>query len=433
MKSDGQARGRVYRLAEPRKVDLVAINYAPEVTGIGPYVTDAARWLVRAGWDVRVITGFPHYPQWRQTSDEPTRSTMDGVDVVRVRHRIPADPSISGRFAMEASFARGVLRAGLRPGAVVVLLSPPLVSARIILAALRLRRRRVAVGVWVQDIYSEAMEETGVGGGLGSVLVRRLERGTLRAADGVVVVHPRFRKVVRSLGADDSSIEEIRNWNQARLPVRLERTAARRARELPVDSTIVVHAGNMGAKQGLENVVDAARVAQSRDLDIHFYLVGDGNQRGVLEESAKDVTSHLTFVDPLPDETFHEFLSAADILLVNQQPGVLEMSVPSKLTTYFSLGIPVVAAVAEAGITADDVRAAGAGEVVPAADPAALVEAIERIAADPVLAREIGQCALGFVEQLSVDASMGRFERWLDAMAGVPRVTAETGRSRSNE
>ena len=242
---------------------------------------------------------------------------------------------------------------------------------------------------------------------------QKLERAALRSATGVAVVHPRFRRVVRELGADDAAVVEIRNWNQARLTPGLDRATARRARALPATDTIVVHAGNMGAKQGLENVVAAARLAQTRGLDMHFYLVGDGNRRSALEESAVDVASHLTFVDPLPDDEFHEFLSSADVLLVNQQAGVLEMSVPSKLTTYFSLGIPVVAAVAEAGITADEIRAAGAGEVVAPDRPEALVDAVERLVADPGRTDRFRQAALAFVDGLSVDASMTRFDAWL--------------------
>lgn len=400
-----------------RKVDLIAINYAPELTGIGPYVTDAARWLAAAGWDVRVVTGYPHYPQWRQTSEEPARASIDGVDVVRVRHRIPANPRMAGRFAMEASFAAGVMRAGVRRDAVAVLVSPPLVAARLIEAFLRVRGRRAGAGLWVQDIYSDAVAETGSGGALSRSLVARLESSALRAATGIAVVHPRFRRVVRDLGARDESVVEIRNWNQARLVPGLDRAIARRARGLPAAGTIVVHAGNMGAKQGLENVVAAARIAQADGRNMHFYLVGDGNRRAALEEAARDVASHLTFVDPLPDDEFHEFLSAADVLLVNQQPGVLEMSVPSKLTTYFSLGIPVVAAVAEAGITADEIRAAGAGVVVPPDRPEALVDAVGTVTADPRLTERFRLAALAFADGLSVDASMARFEEWLGSLA----------------
>ena len=100
----------------------------------------------------------------------------------------------------------------------------------------------------------------------------------------------------------------------------------------------------MGVKQGLENVVEAARLADSQlDNRVNFILMGDGNQRSALEIRAKGIRS-LQFLDPVPDEQFQSMLADSDVLLVNERPGVEEMSVPSKLTSYFSAGVPVLAA-----------------------------------------------------------------------------------------
>ena len=40
-------------------------NYAPELTGIPPLVTDACRWLAARGHEVEVVTALPNYPQRR--------------------------------------------------------------------------------------------------------------------------------------------------------------------------------------------------------------------------------------------------------------------------------------------------------------------------------------------------------------------------------
>jgi glycosyltransferase involved in cell wall biosynthesis len=83
-------------------------------------------------------------------------------------------------------------------------------------------------------------------------------------------------------------------------------------------------------------------------------------------------------------------LASADCLLVNERPGVSEMAVPSKLTSYFSAGRPVVAATDVTGITADEIRSADAGVVVPAGDPAALLDAVSMLSADADLSRRLG-------------------------------------------
>ena len=64
-------------------------------------------------------------------------------------------------------------------------------------------------------------------------------------------------------------------------------------------------------------------------------------------------------------------LAAADVLAVTQRASVLDMSVPSKLTSYFAAGRPVVASVAAEGGTAQEVRRSGAGRARAAGGPGA--------------------------------------------------------------
>jgi glycosyltransferase involved in cell wall biosynthesis len=144
---------------------------------------------------------------------------------------------------------------------------------------------------------------------------------------------------------------------------------------------LAVHTGNMGVKQGLENLVDAARVADERRSPVHFVLVGNGGERRKLMERARGIT-RLSFIDPLDEGDYRFALCAADVLLVNEKPGVSAMAVPSKLTSYFDAGRPVVAATDPDGITASEINASGAGTVVPAGDPHALVDAVLEIVAD---------------------------------------------------
>ncbi|MCH5645473.1 glycosyltransferase family 4 protein [Gordonia sp. ABSL49_1] len=409
----------------------MAINYAPEVTGIAPYVTDMARRLAARGWNVRVITGYPHYPEWRMHGSEAdfaSTSVIDGVIVVRVPHSVPQRAALVPRSRMELEFGWHAIGMHLRRDAMVVLASPPLIASAMVMTWRGLRGRAAApVGVWVHDLYSQAVTETGSGSYLSRSLVRRLESHTLRAADEVAVVHPRFGDIlVHRLGVRRDAITEIPNWNQARPQCRMDRYLARTELGIPDDEIVAVHAGNMGVKQGLENLVEVARLLDATRRKVRIYLVGDGNQRRGLEQSAQGLDT-ITFIDSLPDNEFHRMLSAADVLLVNEKTGVAEMSIPSKLTTYFSYGLPVVAAVAERGITAAEVRQSGGGVVVPAGDPARLIAAIERVAADDELAASLGAAGKAYSDKaLGVDTAVSRFEDWLNKLAGRAHASART-------
>ncbi len=181
--------------------------------------------------------------------------------------------------------------------------------------------------------------------------------------------------------------------------------------------TVVLHAGNMGAKQGLENVVEAARLAENTSENIRFVLLGDGNQRAKLEHLGSSIPN-LQFVRPLNDFDFRSALNAADMLLVNELPHITDMAVPSKLTTYFATGKSVVAATNEHSTTAQEIKASGGGIIVPPGDPARLLSAVIELAANQPLATELGKKGLQFhANNLSEEAALDKFDRWVNRLA----------------
>ena len=175
----------------------------------------------------------------------------------------------------------------------------------------------------------------------------------------------------------------------------------------------MLHAGNMGVKQGLENVVEAARLADRTDAPVRFVMLGDGNQRPQLERLAQGVRS-IEFVDSLPDGEFQSALGAADILLVNEKPGVGAMSVPSKLTSYFHAVRPVLAASEPDSTTAAELTASGAGWRVDTGDPDALLGAAIKLGADVDEARRMGEQGFAYARNvLSEGAAISAHEAWL--------------------
>ena len=74
-------------------------------------------------------------------------------------------------------------------------------------------------------------------------------------------------------------------------------------------------------------------------------------------------------------------LAAADVLLINERESVVQMSLPSKLTSYLVAGQPILAAVNDDGATAQELRRLGLGNVVDPGDAAALHDAAHASAA----------------------------------------------------
>jgi colanic acid biosynthesis glycosyl transferase WcaI len=90
-------------------------------------------------------------------------------------------------------------------------------------------------------------------------------------------------------------------------------------------------------------------------------------------------------------------MAAADILLLNQHPDIVEAVIPSKLLTYMAAARPVVIAAHPESEAAQLVRAADCGVSIAPDQPAALAQAIRFLAADPPRRAELGARGRAYV------------------------------------
>lgn len=386
---------------------------------------------MRRDVQTHALTAHPHYPDWKVSpgyGQWATRENLDGVEVRRLRHYIPRNPTGIRRAASEISFGLRQCFAGWGAPDAIVAVSPALLSTWLTMLRARVTHRGTPFVVWVQDLYSLGLTETGQGGGIVQRTMRLVEGWVLRHATRVVVIHERFaRRVADDFGVSRDHIEVVRNWTHLPPAPTVDVLATRNALGWADDETVVLHAGNMGVKQGLENVVEAARFADSAGAPIRFVLLGGGSQRDGLQALAGGV-QRLQFLDSLPDAEYAAAMQSADVLLVNERPGVSEMAVPSKLTSYFNSGKPVVAATDVNGITAEELRAAAAGIVVPAGQPQALLEAAMELVRDPSTSVALGRSGLRYRHTvLDEETALDRFTEILAAVV-AERATSSGDR-----
>ncbi|MFJ6098196.1 glycosyltransferase family 4 protein [Williamsia muralis] len=405
-----------------KSVLIIGLNYAPEQTGIAPYTTGMAESLVRNGYTVEVITSYPHYPSWFVSPESkmlPSVSVSAGVRLRRIRHYVPRRPKLLNRSLMEFHFGFRAIASRWGAADTLVLVSPSLFASALGILRARLFHREKKITVWVQDIYSAGLTETGGAGSKIARVLGLLEAFAFRSADSVCVIHERFARTVELMGVPPCNVKVVRNWNHFKVVTdgTGQKAEARRRLGWDTQKTVVLHAGNMGVKQGLENVIEAARLVDSSDMDIEFVLLGDGNQREDLESEATGIES-LRFVRPLPDGQFADALKASDILLVNEKAGVVEMAVPSKLTTYFAAGRPVLACTNSASTTADVVAESGGGVVVGAGSPEILVSAVRQLRDDPNKMADLASRGLDYCAgQLSASQSEANFVAVLEELS----------------
>ncbi len=374
---------------------LVAVNYAPERSGIGPVAHELAEYLHSRNGRTEVVTTYPHYPAW-SLSPEHRRSiggteVIGGLIVHRRRCFIPSHPGVLRRLAFELSFfLAAIARATrVRPD-VYVGISPGLSSGAVAVLAGRLRGRP-SVLVF-QDLAGRGISQSGLSHlrWVGS-MVARFEASMARAATCTIVISESFVAPLlrQRVARDDLAV--LPNWIKSDTPeVGADAVVAMRRRLAPNGDCLVVHAGTLSRKQGLDQVLAAAERAQSTHPGLRFALIGHGAERGRLENTAADL-SNVVFVDPLPNDEFAAALRAADVLLVCQDPTNVDMSFPSKITSYLAAGRPIVGLVPPHGSVATFLATHEAGITAPAGDATAALRAIEEALDEATVRR----CSVG--------------------------------------
>ncbi len=257
--------------------------------------------------------------------------------------------------------------------------------------------------LWWQDLVLTAARSLD---GLGPFAVRALrgaqaaERVALRAADRVVSCSPGFVDYLVAQGGRPERIVTVPNWVDTDWITPTEPVAS--------EVTRVLYAGNLGYTQGFETAIEAMRMLPA---EVELELVGDGNAAEHVRRLVEDMP-RVHVRSPVPRGEFPALLAAAHVQLVLQRRVGAGANLPSKIGPYLASGRPVVASIDPATAAGDLLAESGGALIVPAEDPAALAEALQRLHDDRGLRTELAQRGRAYAERiLGRDTALARLER----------------------
>lgn len=156
----------------------------------------------------------------------------------------------------------------------------------------------------------------------------------------------------------------------------------------------VLSVGRLAVDKGHALLLEAAALASSRALPLHFVLAGDGPERNRLEARLRllGLDDVVEMIGPVGQDRLAELYHDADIFCL---PSFAE-GLPIVLMEAMSTGLPVVSTNV-AGIP-ELVRHGETGLLVAPGRPDRLVEALETLAGDGDLRHRIGAAARGAVQ-----------------------------------
>ena len=352
-----------------------------------------ARELVRQGHEVEILTGFPNYPGGKiypgYRMQFFQREMIEGIRIIRVPLFPSHDSGGLRRMLTYLSFAGAAALIG--PW---VVRKPDVIHAYYGNATIGLPAwfigaiRRSPFVLDIQDLWPDSITASGMLPRGFQFLVPLVEtwcRFIYRWAAKIAVLSPGFKQELVARGVSESKIQVIPNWCdevQTR-PGILEHEEA----SLLTGRFNVVMAGNMGTVQGLDVVLDAARVLADLSPQVQFILVGGGVDRPRLEARVAALgLKNVLFLPRRPVEEIGALLHRADALLVHLKDDPLfAITIPSRIQAYLAVGRPILCGVRGDG--AELVQQAGAGICFEPNNPSALAEAVTALCGLSVEAR----------------------------------------------
>jgi glycosyltransferase involved in cell wall biosynthesis len=285
-------------------------------------------------------------------------------------------------------------------------------------------RHRTQCCLSVQDLFPQNAVDLGLLKNKMAILFfEALERLAYRAAGAVVVHSEGNRAHIVARGKPADQVHSLPNWVDTNVIRPAERHNDFRREHHLQQEFIVSFAGAMGWSQGLEVVIEAARLL-AREPDLLFLLIGGGTQRERLGRLAEGLPN-VRFLPMQSQEKYPSVLAASDACLVTLRPEVATPVVPSKLLTIMSAGRPVLASVPLAGDAPRIVNDAACGFVVPPGDAQALADAVLCLKRDSGATREKAENGRKWAERhFSRAACICRFESLFRSLSRRPEQQA---------
>jgi lipopolysaccharide/colanic/teichoic acid biosynthesis glycosyltransferase len=384
------------------RVIFLTHYFPPEVGAPQARMFELARRLVAEGDSVTVVTGFPNYPtgivhdgyRGRLAMEED----MDGVRTIRRWVYATPNAGFAKRIVNHLSFAASSLTAvrAAGPAGVLWVESPPLPIGIAAIAYAGLKRAPFVLNV--SDVWPQSAVELGaLRNPLAIRAAEMLERVLYRRAARITVPTPGILEGLAERGVPRRKLVHLTNGVDVDLY---------RPEPWPAGRKIFMYAGTHGLSQGLDVVLEAARLI--RDPEVEFVLVGEGADKAALvAKAASERITNVRFLPNQPRDRMPALLNQAYATVITLKAlDVFRRARPSKMYESMAVGRPIVASLW--GEAAEMVALAGCGVVVPPEDPVALAAAIEQLAADPERARSMGERGRAYAVEHFSRASIAR-------------------------
>jgi len=363
--------------------------------------------LAEAGHEVHVLSSMPSYRSETRPSETPRSETRGALKVQRIRVFGDEKRNPSRRLANVVLYCWAlfvtVLR--LRPGVVTASTFPPVAAAWSASLAARIVGAKFIYHM--QDIHPELSVYSGgrLGRGLAKRLMLWLDNQTLRRSAAIVVLSQDMADTLAERRLGPLPVHIINNFSldlsgeTEEPPAELRKRPGRRR---------VIFAGNLGRFQNLPQMAEGVSQLFAEFPDLELFFLGDGTALAELKRLWGD-HPQVGFGPFLPFAQAKSLIAEANVGLVSLEQNLYRVAYPSKIASYLSLGVPVLALVEPHSGIAAQITDENLGATASVENPDDVASALRLLLQD---GEQLRPRLLAWVEREAVASAL--LPRWND-------------------
>jgi colanic acid biosynthesis glycosyl transferase WcaI len=337
-----------------KNILIISNNYYPEKTGIPYYNTDFAEWLAINGFNVKILTAFPYYPEWKINPKYKQKfnfnEIINNVEVIRSPIYVPKKVTSKKRILHELVFPFSFILTSIlnfrkiRNTNCIFFMSPSIFLFIAVKFASMMSSAKIYMHIY--DIQPDAAIELNmINNKMIIKYLKKFELFIYRKCHLISVLSKNMKRNLVDKGVFENKVKIFPLWADIELFKPMNKLSSFRKKYFQETDFIVGYSGNLGEKQDLDIILKLAEYFKPNN-NIKFFITGDGAKKDYMLSHIKEKNLLNTVYLPAQDKEFlNELLCTSDVHLIPMKKEIFDFVLPSKFYNLMACGIPVIAGV----------------------------------------------------------------------------------------
>jgi glycosyltransferase involved in cell wall biosynthesis len=304
-----------------------------------------AQSLIKKGHTVTIVCGESVKLNLLHTQKkEITRGDIDGIDVIQINLPYSNKNGIARRTLIFLKFAWIGIGIALKEDYDLLFATSTPLTAGIPGIIMKLFRKKKFV-FEVRDLWPDLPKALGMRNPFLLSSMSILEKITYMAADACIGLSPGICEGIARRSPKNKLIRMIPNGCDLDI-FKPEEEKYLGIKGINKQDTVAVYAGAHGIANGLDAVLDAAKILkEGKRNDIKIFFIGDGNcKHSLLKKIEKEKLDNCIFLDPMPKMSLRLIVAKSNIglMVLKNVPAFYYGTSPNKFFDYISSGLPVL-------------------------------------------------------------------------------------------